>query len=235
MSQNFYVTCLCGGELPVRLADAGTSKTCFKCGASVDVPSASKLKQNAGDREPFLGPLEKIAKAACDRVSPFDGRCHKCGDAKADFHAPVTLSLLMERAETTRPAVIPVGVGVIVVSAGHDEHWRQTRFPLMLCRNCQAKFDSERGGSWSWLLYLVFAAIALAMFVPLVRGIVIAIALLVAFGALIMSRLPKPEQSIDRSLLPWLRRIEWVDEVLQSGGGVQLSVGPSEPIDSVTD
>lgn len=58
MPNTCYVDCQCGNQLRVELFHAGTDKTCPSCRATVKIPSSDELKELAGDKYPYLRPIE---------------------------------------------------------------------------------------------------------------------------------------------------------------------------------
>ncbi len=236
MAEKYPVPCACGAAIQVKLTDAGLTLPCTACGGSIIVPSSAKLKESSGDRRPFLSPYEKVRQAFFAHEPPFDGVCHHCSSAKATHHTPITVSALADRAEIKRATIRPTIGGIQISTPTYEETWESLTFPLLLCDDCQSKFVEQRTQSspaWPWLAaFAGLGLVGLALFLLFGEMAVISLLSLVFAGAFygffVWRMLPPKVQRGDWSIRPWISRIRWVPELIDTGGEMAISVGRSQ-------
>jgi hypothetical protein len=221
------VECNCGASVSVELWDAGTDKSCPKCGQAVRVPSLDALKRLSGDKHPFLSSWQKLARASELREEPFDGRCHGCKGTDADVEVPIELSVLSVRHVDDAPPVLITPVSVQLNVPGGTEEWSSVVFPLQLCHDCHGRF--VRSFRWrtllQWSLITILSITALAAFwvaLPCgIFGLAAVFAVAIALGR---------RWKGDLRFTPWLSRIPVVQDVLAHEDEYRISRGPAAPI-----
>jgi hypothetical protein len=202
----------------VELFQAGLKVNGAHCGAEVTVPSSIELKRLVGDRDPFLSLADKVSSAATHHDPPFDGRCHGCREADADYETSITLSYLDER-QVDDDGGITVAPGLVIARVGGGrEFWREVVFPLQLCKRCQARFEAERPGLFGLLfvncvfgVFVIFAFLVLIVLAAVLHvGILLGV---LVFGALLTYRLRKRGPEF---LLAWLEPIPFAGDLVRA-------------------
>ena len=238
MVERYFVQCACGEQLRVELFEAGTSKICGACRSPVSIPGSTKLKELSGDKYPFLRPIEKIQRTAALHEPPFDGRCHACMEADADFQVPITLNAMVERAVRDEGGIRPtITGGVALVAGATDELWCSTKFPLLLCAQCHAQYltSSQRArvkrivkGVALIVCFLAFLYVAISY-----MEVVAALSgLFCLIGAIAWVCIQRNGKKLDPYILYWLSHIRWVSEAIAAEDECDISVGGSQPIES---
>lgn len=237
MPEQFFAACpSCGKQHAVRLTDAGTQRSCSACPATFTVPNSLKLKELSGDPYPNLRPIEKIRQALADRVPPFDGTCHGCNTARAEFVVPVGLHVMEERSQSGHGGLwFTPWFAVAHVPSG-IEQWSSNAIPLLLCTACKAKFEADQRARAirSTLKILVFAGIVSAIIwfaarnMEFVAFIAKPLAVAVFVPVLLIAKLKGFRQR--SSVEDWVRRIAWVDDALNAEDEYTLEVRKIRPL-----
>jgi hypothetical protein len=206
---------------------------CGNCKAAVSVPDTVTLKQQTGDKYPYLSPLQKILKTLELEEAPFDGTCHGCGETRAEFQVPIAFEILVERVLDHDGAIRPSLGGITLVASGGEETWQTVTFPLLLCSQCRDRFDASRrrARTRKALLLTLYAGIAAGFiwFTYQYTEIVAALAglLWLIAGIAWILRLRRTSTP-DRWLTPWLEGIRWVPEAIAAEDEYRLVIGRPE-------
>ncbi len=222
------INCECGGTLLVELWDAGVSKTCQKCGASVRVPPLDVLKRLSGDKHPHLNSLQKLVRACELREEPFHGVCHGCNNSEANMEVPIELSIMTVRHidDESPITVTPFSVGVTI--PGSMEQWYTYVFPLQLCHRCHDSFVSSfrRRTVVRWALGGLFALAALIGFLIAIPFGIFGI----AFLLFVLARASQRRKPRDMRFDKWLVKIPLVQDVLSQESEYRLSKGKAREL-----
>lgn len=238
MPEKYFVECDCGKRVRVELYEAGTERACHSCRRTVPVPDTITLQELSGDKYPLLRPLEKLKRTLELGEAPFDGLCHHCEEADAAFQIPIILNVVVERYMENdggiRPTISPtLKVGIKLVAAEAEEYSEETTFPLLLCAECHAVFESAQEAAGKKRMLGLFALLGLlvaflvfayfnAEVVALLSGI------LWLIGAIAWASRFRDTKKIDSFIKPWLNDIRWFPEVLALEDEYTLSIGDSE-------
>lgn len=229
----YYVECECGQHLSVELFQAGTERTCRGCSSTVRVPSSSVLKVQSGDRYPHLSPLDKVLATSAALEPPFHGICHGCAEEAAEFRVPITLEILVERAEVGESGIRLGLDGVKFLVADTEEQRRMAQFPLLLCKSCRTAFEREQTKAGAFAIarnMSMFAVLPGFLYfayhnVEAVAAIGGVLSVLGVFGiAVVALRLRDTKQKPHR-MMRWLRGIRWVPEAIAAESEYKLTTG----------
>lgn len=232
----YSVECRCGHTLPVQLYQAGTTVECPQCRQPVSVPSSTKLQTASGDKNPFLSPLEKIARAAAANEYPFQGECHRCHKSSAAFAILIQFQAMLERQLLTPPWIWPSITGrfLIIGTGKSEEQWITLRFPLLLCSSCHGDFVvARRKADRRWLLknLVLFGLLGAFLYVVFVwPELIYALAgviSLIGFVAWVANLRDKKKG--ESFLMSWLEGIRWVPEAIRSEQEYVLEVEETRP------
>lgn len=233
MTEKYFVECLCGKSIGVELYDAGTTKTCPSCRAIVDVPGLTKLKEMTGDKYPLLRPIEKIRKTLELGEPPFDGVCHVCGNAEAEFEIPITFDVVVKRHIRDGGGIYPTLSGVTLVAAPAEEFRESTTFPLLLCPQCDAQFESAhwraRIKNMAKTLFLLSILGLFIYYVYQDPEAVMALAgIFSVIGAIAWAVAFRQTKKGDLFINQWINHVRWVPEVMATEDEYKLSVGKAQ-------
>jgi hypothetical protein len=233
MSEQYFIDCTCGKQLRVELFEAGTQKTCPACGTSVPVPSITKLKELSGDKYPLLGPIDKIRRTLSNDEPPFDGPCHVCGAARADYDVPIHFNVLVERHVEEGGGIRPtIDGGLKLVAGASEETWETTTFPLMLCAQCHARFESEYFRARIRSLIKTFGLVALLgafLYFAYYNAELIAalVGILSLIGAIAWAAQFRQSKKAPPFIANWLRHIRWATDAIAAEDEYKLTIGQS--------
>ena len=231
MPEQYAIDCPCGSSIEVQLFEAGTTRSCPLCRESVLVPSINELKQSRGDKYPMLSPLQKIEKCLAERESPFDGRCQACRNTDANWEIPLNFEYLVEREILGDDGGFGVGLGGLRPKVAKSiEHTQSTKFPLLLCDNCNKQFQKSRSSFTSKQLATNFLGIILLVVTVALMfsgkyfsmGIVL---LVFTLAMLLYEHHVQQSSPVDSYLSPWLRSIDWVDAAVEDAMEARIEVG----------
>jgi hypothetical protein len=237
----YHFPCACGQRVPIELFQAGTQVKCPACQDTVLVPGSGKLQELAGDRYPYLSPLDKIVATAANREPPFDGVCHYCRKAAAEFESAVCLDLVVERHQQYE-GEIRLRVGEIEPAAPAGAEFRRSlAFPLSLCLPCRQRFETARSTEAMrhfkfsmFAVFLIFIYVydqiqVARMDVPEtgVPAVLMVIFRLSLIGVAIIGWqwVYRPRSNSGQSLIPLVQQIPWVEEAIATADEFQLSIG----------
>lgn len=236
MAPQYFVSCVCGSPMTVELFEAGTSRICQKCNATIAIPSSVKLQQSAGETSLFLSPIQKLRRAVSLREAPFDGPCHCCQKAQASVMVPVILKIMDER-HVAHDDIIGAGVagGLKFVVAPAVEHWANTVIPLMLCDDCHQQFRraAVQNGVWKNAMRLGMTGLGIAgVYFVWHNNEQLAWTAACAWltGALIWAFRSTNTKKVDAFVVKWLQRIRWVPDILAAEDEFRIMVGSPTPI-----
>lgn len=235
MAEKYFVECDCGKRIRVELFNAGTTKVCPSCNSEVSVPDSITLKELSGDKYPFLRPIEKIQQALRNAEPPFDGLCHVCSDVDADHQVPITFNVMVERHVEDDGGIRPTITGKVELYAAASEELRQsTTFPLLLCTQCHAQFQSasSRAKVKNIVNALSLAALfgAFLYFAYHHAEVVATLAGIISLiGAIAWAAKFRQTKKLDPFVLSWLSNIRWVPEAIEAEDEYTLSIGESRP------
>lgn len=238
MASNYFVDCECGEQIHVELFHAGTERSCPSCNRAVRVPSSNKLKELVGDNRPFMRAIEKVRTTVQSGEPPFDGRCHGCNNRNAAYSTPFRLNVMVERHVADDGGIRPtITGGVKLFAAASEEFWQTTTFPLLLCQQCQSRFQFDRRfariKAWGKLAFLlgllaffIYFAYHNAEFIAAWSGIIWLI------GAIAWAARFRDTRKFDPFVNKWIQNIRWVPEALSGEDEFNLSIGRTTSIES---
>jgi len=237
MAETYFVECDCATRIHVELFDAGTNTVCPSCNSAVTVPNSTKLKELSGDKYPLLRPIGKIQRTLQHAEPPFDGLCHVCSNSDAHYQVPITFNVMVERHVADGGGIRPtITGGVKLVAAASEERWQATTFPLLLCTQCHALFQSSHSSAkvkkTATTLCLVVLLGAFLYFAYYNVEIVAALSGLIwLIGAIAWASRFRQNKKVDPFVVQWLSRIRWVPEAIAAEEEYKLSVGISQPFE----
>ena len=131
---------------------------------------------------------------------------------------PIDLQVLVERVLDHDGYILPAPGGVRLVAAGGEEAWESVTFPLLLCPECLARFESSsrslKNGLKATARTMFWVIGALATFIPFI-------------GAIVWAARLGQTRHVDPFILPWLQKIPWVSEVIAQEQEYRIGVGMS--------
>lgn len=235
----YRVECQCGHSIPVELWQAGTAVRCGRCNAEAAVPNTITLKEQSGDKYPFLNPLQKIVQTLANEEAPFDGACHGCSDKIATIQVPVTFKVLQERSLDHDGQIRPMLGGVSLAAAGGEETWQTVTFPLLLCNLCRDRFAAEQRSAR--IRQVIGQVVALALGVgclwfayhnaEVVAAAAGVISLIGGIAWMVMHRLT---QTVAPYLEHWLQNIRWIPDAIAGEEEFEITAGQPQAYESET-
>jgi uncharacterized C2H2 Zn-finger protein len=229
----YHAKCACGYQSPVRLAQAGETIRCPRCGASLLIPNSSELRRTAGDAAPYDDVFQKIARALDEGLFPFDGTCQQCAHCQATIQVPVAFRFLVRRDvsehEGIQPSLGASGPGFDLVVGASTESWQMIRFPLLFCPSCYQQFrrDWTRATIRHWatshiptLFFapLILILLVLAFFMPLIS--IPAVILII-----IMAMRHRRRKRVHPFLLAKLQQLPLIAEAIEHQDEYQIRTG----------
>ena len=166
----YSVQCSCGKSLPVTMAQAGSAVAC-DCGANVNVPSLSRLKQAAGQAAYEVGILDQLRNLVAEGELPASDQCQQCRDVTSDV-LTCTVVCEMPRFKRSKQGQwrwlllllwwpIWILVNIIVPDKTPDgdkvrEFGREVTIdlPLRMCAPCADKFRRRNRASRALLKFV---------------------------------------------------------------------------------
>lgn len=232
MPEEYFVECVCGERVAAKLFEAGTTKACQKCLSNVRIPSSLKLQESAGERFPFLSPIQQLRQAVDLQSAPFDGSCQSCSNKNASVCVPVVLSIMDERHVSSDDVIRPTVLGgaKFVVPAA-VEHWARLRFPLNLCDRCHSQFHRERL-RFKYLKHAMRCSMGVLTVATVYfawnsrEDLAWASGMLWLVGTLVWAFRSTNTKKIDSFALKWLMRIRWVSEIVSGEDEFRVWIGP---------
>lgn len=220
MSEALSVTCDCGHFLEVTASHAGSEIPCVACEKSVHVPSLSKLRQSAGERDPFLSAWGRMCKAAFDRQPPFADHCQECV-AAATVIQPLTISRVVERRLDGDGGISVNPLFVTISVAGGTTVMESATIPLLFCDRCYGEFRCWALWEATRLLILVPLAVAIGITAFLIAQILGLIVFVVLFSFLARGF---SATRIGRRWEPRLARIPLVGDAVKQESELHFSM-----------
>ncbi|MCG6155543.1 hypothetical protein [Rubinisphaera margarita] len=238
MPETYYVDCDCGSQLRVELYHAGTDRACPSCSKSVMIPDSITLREMSGDKYPYLRPIEKVRQTARAGEAPFNGLCHGCNSTQAQFATPCCLTVMEERVVASDGGIRPTLTGVALHTASSEEHYTATSFPLLLCEQCQSRFQSDRFfarlKSKLKLAALLGLLGAFLYFVYYNAEVVAALAGLIwLVGVIAWAAGFRDTKKFPAYLNRWFENIRWLPEAIADEDEFSLTVGQSKAIETI--
>jgi hypothetical protein len=242
----YSVACECHRQIPVELFQAGTSVECSECHRKVVVPTITALKEQSGDKYPWLSTWQKIAETRANREPPFDGVCQKCRERTAELQVPIKFDAMQERSDAGQSSY-----GQVTIQH-FEERWIKTTFPMLMCAQCDEQFSTmRRASAWkkflgAFLLILLLGGIAVWVLMGLnifmessvsdstVRSAPMLIRLLAGATitlVIIVRKYRKKSRVVrgDRYAIEWLAGIPLVQDLIAGEDECRISVGKSAP------
>ena len=236
MPEKYYVECDCGKRIRVELFQAGSEIRCDSCNKTVVVPSTTDLKELSGDKYPLLRPMEKILRALEEHEPPFDGVCHHCDEADANFAIPISFDVMVERYVEHDGKIRPtISGGIKLEVAAAEEVRQELTFPLLLCDSCHSEYQSAKSAAGLKnklrLLGLLGLFVAFLIFAYFNAEVVAALAgIFWLIGAIAWAARFRHTKKIDPYIIPWLNDIRWVPEALAMEDEYNLTIGESQAV-----
>ena len=231
----YRAECNCGNAIPVELWQAGTRIDCEKCNREIVVPNSIALKEQSGDKHPFLNSIEKLKELRGSGEPPFDGTCHGCGEVQATWEIPASLRILTERILDDDGGIRPSLTGGVklVVSAG-EEVWRVVRIPFLLCTDCHDLLEADRRAAkrrkiFGWLFLFALSA-GFLWYANLHDELPVAIIVVFAIVAAIAKVWSmRSTRSVEPYAIDWLERIDLVADIIDQEEKFELALKTAEP------
>lgn len=231
----YRVDCACGNAIPVELFQAGTQVKCGQCGTEITVPNSITLKEQSGDKHPFLNSIEKLRQLRNSGDPPFDGTCQGCGETEALWEIPASMRILTERILDDDGGIRPSATGGVkfVVSAG-EEVWRVVRIPLLLCTNCHELLEADRRAAkfrklFGWLFLFALSGGFLwygHRHDELPVAILIVFAIIVACAKVWAMR---STGYVEPYAINWLRKIDLAADIINQEEEFELTLKSAKP------
>lgn len=227
MADVFSLTCSCGGDIEVTAAQAGSNVSCPQCGNPIAVPTLSKLRQTAGDGNPYLSAWGRMAQAAFERQTPFNDRCQVC-NSQATVMMPLRTSRVIERSGSDDGGVSINPLFVSITVAGGQSVVESVTIPLLFCDRCHGAF--RRWLTWETARLLILVPLLViggvtAFFFARIIGVFVFVILFVILGRSFGAK------RIGRRWEVRLTRIPLVSEAIAQESEMQFSIGTSRPMD----
>ncbi len=125
--------------------------------------------------------------------------------------------------------------GVKLVAAASEEMWQRTTFPLLLCDDCQSRFQSDHRlgrakgvlklvGLLGLLIAFLYFAFNNAELVAAFSGIIWLI------GAIAWAAQFRQSTKAPSFLLKWISNIRWVPDIIDREDEFELTIGTTTAI-----